>query len=93
MSEISINQPHNKSLDEIRELIYQVADKLEQRYELKAHWISDTELKLHRHGVTGMITLLEEEVVVRIKLGMMMRPLRGTIHKAVANAMSENLAD
>ncbi len=91
MSEIAITQAHALPEDELKELLLSVVDKLEQRYDLKPSWLAENHVKLHRAGIKGELRFDADKVELQIHLGMMMRPLRGTIEKAVRDALQEKL--
>lgn len=92
MSTIALSQRHSKDPDEVRELLVQLAEKLDQRYDLKSRWVNDSQLELKRSGVSGQLTLSGDEVKVSIKLGMLMSPFKGKIQDEIARAMAEKLA-
>ncbi|MBD2858504.1 polyhydroxyalkanoic acid system family protein [Spongiibacter sp. KMU-158] len=91
MSDIAIVQTHTLSESELLELVQMVVDKMEQRYQLVPTWVAENTVSLQRTGVKGMLTFDAQQVEVNIKLGMMMRPLRGTIENAVREALREKL--
>lgn len=92
MSTISLRQSHNKSPDDMRDLIRQMAAKLEERYQLKSRWLNDDEMEVQRSGIKGRIVLGATEVKVDIKLGLMMGAFKSTIEKEIARSMAEKLA-
>ncbi|NKI17182.1 polyhydroxyalkanoic acid system protein [Spongiibacter sp. KMU-166] len=92
MSTIALSQRHSKNPDEVREMLNQLAEKLDQRYDLKSRWLSDSQLELQRSGVKGRLTLTGSEVKVEIKLGMLMSPFKSKIQDEISRAMAEKLA-
>jgi putative polyhydroxyalkanoate system protein len=92
VSTISLRQSHNKSPDDMRDLIRQMAAKLEERYQLKSRWLNDDEMEVQRSGIKGRIVLGATEVKVDIKLGLMMGAFKSTIEKEIARSMAEKLA-
>jgi putative polyhydroxyalkanoate system protein len=92
VSTISLRQSHNKSLGDMRDLIGQMAVKLEERYQLKSRWLNDDEMEVQRSGIKGRIVLGTTEVKVDIKLGLMMGAFKSTIEKEIARSMAEKLA-
>jgi|TARA_R110000782_G_scaffold13179_3_gene38901 putative polyhydroxyalkanoate system protein len=91
VSNISLRQRHNKKPEELRELIRQMAIKLEERYQLSSRWLNNDELEVARSGVKGRITLGIDEVKVDIKLGLMMGAFKSTIQKEISRSMAEKL--
>ena len=92
MSTIALSQRHSKDPEQVREMLRQLAEKLDQRYDLKSRWVNDSQLELKRSGVSGQLTLTDSEVQVNIKLGMLMSPFKGKIRDEIAKAMAEKLA-
>jgi putative polyhydroxyalkanoate system protein len=89
---ISLRQRHNKSPDELRELIKQMAATLEERYQLSSRWLNDDEVEVTRSGIKGRITLGAAEVKVDIKLGLMMAAFKSTIESEISRSMAKKLA-
>ena len=92
MSTISLRQSHKKTPAEMRTMIRQLAAKLEEKYQLKAHWLNDDEVEVQRAGVKGRSSLVPSEVRVEIKLGLMMRAFKSTLETEISRAMAEKLA-
>ncbi|WP_372860598.1 polyhydroxyalkanoic acid system family protein [Spongiibacter sp.] len=92
MSTISLSQRHSKSEADVREMLEALAKKLDERYQLKARWLSERELELKRSGIQGVLQLLEGEVKVDIRLGMVMKPFKSKIRDELSRAMAEKLA-
>lgn len=76
----------------MRDLIRQMAAKLEERYQLKSRWLNDDEMEVQRSGIKGRIVLGATEVKVDIKLGLMMGAFKSAIEKEIARSMTEKLA-
>ncbi|WP_269618399.1 polyhydroxyalkanoic acid system family protein [Zhongshania sp. BJYM1] len=91
MSNISLRQRHNKNPDELRDLIKQMATKLEERYQISSRWLSNDEVEVVRSGIKGLITLGEQEVKVDIKLGLMMGAFKSKIQSEISRSMAEKL--
>lgn len=91
MSTISLRQDHSKTSEELRDLIRQLAIKLEDKYQLKSSWVNDDELVVQRTGIKGRISLAPKEVRVEIKLGLMMSAFKATIQTEIARSMAEKL--
>ncbi|MFQ3199928.1 MAG: putative polyhydroxyalkanoate system protein [Zhongshania sp.] len=91
MPNISLRQAHNKSPEELRDLIEQMAVKLEERYQLTSHWLSTSEIEVARTGINGRIILGDDEVKVDIKLGLMMGAFKSKIQREISRSMAEKL--
>lgn len=92
MSKISLSQRHNKSDEDVRDMLNGLADKLSERFDMKTRWRSDSELEVKRSGIEGVLQLLDGEVKVDIQLGMMMKPFKSRIRDELSKAMAEKLA-
>lgn len=92
MSNISLRQRHNKNPDELRELISQMAKKLDERYQITSRWLNDDQVEVARSGIKGRITLSDNEVKVDIKLGLMMGAFKSKIESEISRSMAEKLA-
>jgi putative polyhydroxyalkanoate system protein len=92
VSKISLCQAHNKSPEELRDLIGQMAVKLEERYQLTSRWLGTNEVEVARSGINGRITLCDFEVKVDIKLGLMMGAFKSIIQREISRSMAEKLA-
>lgn len=92
MSNISLRQAHNKSPEELRDLIGQMTLKLEERYQLSSRWLSKNEVEVARSGINGRITLGNGEVKVDIRLGLMMGAFKSIIQREISRSMAEKLA-
>jgi putative polyhydroxyalkanoate system protein len=91
VSTISLRQSHNKTPEELRDLIRQLAIKLDDKYQLKSSWVNDDEVVVQRSGIKGRISLEPAEVRVEIKLGLMMGAFKSTIQSEIARSMAEKL--
>ena len=53
MSRVNISQAHNKPIEEVREIVHDVADMLSSNYGLKSRWQGEDCVHFKRSGVGG----------------------------------------
>lgn len=78
MPSIDIHHPHTRSLEEARQAVDRVAQKLQDRFDVQCEWNDDC-LEFSRTGVEGEIRLSDEEIHVMMDLGFLLSALRGPI--------------
>lgn len=91
MANVHLKQAHNKSQQDLREIAEELADKLEQKYQLTSKWEGNT-LEFKRSGLTGSLILGATEVSINIKLGIMMSAFANKIKKQLAQSLKDTLA-
>ena len=88
MADISITQKHQLAHKKAKAAAQKVADKLEQEYDMTSEWDGDV-LHFQRSGVTGKLTVLEDEAHLEIKLGFLLKAFASTIEEKVAAQMKK----
>ncbi|MFT4255680.1 MAG: polyhydroxyalkanoic acid system family protein [Pseudoxanthomonas sp.] len=88
MSSIDIRHPHNRSPQEARAVVDDVARKLAERFDCRCDWSGDT-LRFNRSGVDGRIELTTQEVRVNAKLGFMLSMMQGPIEAEIRRVLEE----
>ena len=91
MSEINFERDHALSREEVRRRFAEVEQKLNERYGVKLAWRGDT-ADVKGSGVTGTIEVTDAKVSIRLKLGLMVRPLAGKIREAMEKQIDRALA-
>ncbi len=82
MPTIDIKRAHPLGKDKARAAVEQVAEKLRDKFGLSTTWQGDR-LEFQRTGAKGAIDVSDSEVHVTVDLGMMMRPMKGTIETKI----------
>jgi len=82
MADIDIRRPHTLDRHEARDLANQVAVELGDSLGLSHDWRGD-ELHFDGMGVKGHIDVQEGEVRVRVRLGLLTSPLKGSIEQGI----------
>lgn len=91
MADISIIQRHTLPHHHARAAAQHVADQLAQEYDMAAEWDGDV-LLFNRAGVTGSLTLTEQEAHVEISLGFLFKAFAAVIEEKVAAKMRKVFA-
>ena len=66
-------------------------DELSQQLQLNCEWLSDYCLDFRRSGITGQISIGDEELDLDIKLGILMNVFREPIEKEVLEFMDRHI--
>jgi len=91
MSIIHIKQQHSLGQEEIRHRVEKIAKGLKKEYKINYAWKSD-QLLFKRSGASGFLGLGAGGVEVKIKLGLVLSPLKGNIEAAIKKNMAEELS-
>ncbi|MEH6550456.1 MAG: polyhydroxyalkanoic acid system family protein [Pseudomonadales bacterium] len=92
MSRVNVSQGHDKPLEDVREIVGDVAEKLSNRYGLKAKWQGKDSIHFKRSGVTGELHIHPEKVTIDINLGILLGMYASKIEKELKSTMAEKLA-
>ena len=90
MPTIDIKRSHPLGKDKARAAVEQVAEKLRDKFGLSTNWDGDT-LRFERSGAKGAIAVTDADVHVTVDLGMMMRPMKGTIETKIKEYLDQYL--
>ena len=90
MADIDLRHAHSLNREEARAATQKIAEELEQKMNASHHWDGDV-LRFDRSGAQGHITVAQDEVHVVMKLGWMLKPLRGQIRQEAERLLGEFL--
>ncbi len=90
MSTIAISRSHQLSREELRQRVEALARKLESEFDARCHWEGDC-LHVVRSGASGVIEMDAQCVRVSLKLGLLLRPLQGTIRQTIEETLDREL--
>lgn len=90
MSTIEITRSHNVELDRGKELLQKIAQRLAKQYS-GSYSHNPLGLTFSAPGVSGSIELTSTTVVIRAKLGLLMRPLKSTIENLFQSEIDQAL--
>lgn len=82
MSDIHARKTHNLSLEEARKTAQKLADQLQKEFQVDSKWQGNT-LNFTRSGVKGTLDVTEQEVVLDISLGFMLKAFKGKIQAEI----------
>jgi putative polyhydroxyalkanoate system protein len=90
MANIHITRRHGLGLERARAEVQGIAETLARDLQARYEWQGD-ELHFKRSGASGRIALDEDRVELRIHLGLLLSPLKGTIEETVRTRLDEAL--
>lgn len=91
MSDIIIRRKHGKTPADARSSAEHMAAELKEEFDLSSAWDGDV-LRFKRPGVSGELTLDDQEVALHIHLGFLLSALKPTIEREVHKFFDENFA-
>ncbi len=86
MSQIQIRKRHGLDHAQARATAEILAANLASEYHADYHW-QDDELKFSSPGIEGELHVGDDEVEVNVRLGMLLRPLRGKIESGIRSRL------
>jgi putative polyhydroxyalkanoate system protein len=92
MPKLNIEQAHSLPIDEVRKRLESLATRLAEKYGIEASWVSNTEAKVKRTGVTGSITCSDSMVRVFLDLSFVLAPLKDKVESRVRQELESCLA-
>ena len=90
MSQIDIRHEHGKPPQEARSAVEQAAQKLQERFGLRAQWQGER-LHLNGAGVDGAIELLPGAVRVTATLGFLLSAMKGMVEAEIRRVLTDKL--
>lgn len=90
MAAINIRRPHNLGREGAREAVEKIARELNSRLQVAHRWEGDS-MVFNRSGADGRIHVDDREVVVDIKLGLMLSPMKGIIEDQIERYLDQTL--
>ena len=92
MSQIHIRKKHKLGQKQARKTAEKLAEKLASEYNAKCCW-KDDNLEFKSSGVNGLLNVKNDEVEIKVNLGMMLRPLRSKIENGINAELDDILSD
>lgn len=90
MPRIDLVHPHSLAQDQIRQVVDDLAARLQSRYGLEPRW-EDGALKLSGPGIQGRVELQPRQVRVVAELGLLLSAMRGIVEQEIRRALAEKL--
>lgn len=91
MANIDIKKKHSLGKEKAKLAADTIAQRLKEKLQVQYDWTGDA-LNFHRSGAEGSITVAEDSVRVQVKLGLMLRPLKGTVEQQIQKYLDEGFA-
>lgn len=90
MAIVKVKRKHHLGANDARATVEKLAKKLEQELDAKCHW-EGSRLVFTRAGATGHVDVSDDDVLVELKLGMLLRPMKGKIQKTIEEEIDKHL--
>jgi putative polyhydroxyalkanoate system protein len=90
MATIHITRAHQLDQETVRDKVQELANTLVEKLSAEYQWEQER-LIFKRAGANGFIRIGNQELEVEVKLGMMLRPLKGTIEKTITEYLDQQL--
>lgn len=91
MATIDLRRSHTIGKDKAKVAAQSIADKLKEKIEIQYRWEGDS-LLFERSGAKGRIDVTDSEVVVEVDLGLMLRPMKGSITEKIQSYLDKSLS-
>jgi putative polyhydroxyalkanoate system protein len=88
MSDIFIIQPHQFQQQEIPPLLEKLALRLEQKIEAQCK-VEDKQLRFSRSGAKGKVLVDEENLVIEVQLGLMLKAMKPMIEQQIRDELAK----
>ena len=80
MATIRIDRPHHRSRADAKALVERVARDFEKQFNLAWRWDGD-DVHFARPGVSGFMHVGETNIVLEVRLGLLLSPLKPAIER------------
>jgi len=91
MSKIHVAREHHLGLDAARAEVERIAARVRDEYGAEYEWDGDV-LHFKRTGISGEIAVAEDSMDLRIKLGLLLTPMKPQIEERLTRKIDEALA-
>ena len=91
MSVIQISREHTLTDEQAKQIAEDMVVNLAQEFGVKYHWEGDT-VKFKGAGAKGHLTLLPQQVDLRMELGFLLIPLKSKIQAAIVRRLDASLS-
>jgi putative polyhydroxyalkanoate system protein len=86
MADIDIRRSHDLGMKAAREAADQMAEDLGRKFGLSGGWTGNTH-HFDRPGVSGSLHLTEKELHLTVKLGFLLKAMRGPLEAAIVREL------
>ena len=88
MANIEIYRKHTLGHEQARQAAEQIAAQLDERFQLDYRWQGES-LHFKRSGLDGNLDVGADDVFIRVKLGLLMSPLKHMLEQEIHRQMDE----
>ena len=88
MSVIDIHRAHSLDKEHAREAAETLAKDLSKQFDVNYQWEGDL-LKFKRSGVKGQLDISENDLHIRLELGLMLRPFKSRIEQEIYSQLDQ----
>ena len=88
MSVIDIHRAHSLDKEHAREAAETLAKDLSEQFDVNYQWEGDL-LKFKRSGVKGQLDISENDLHIRLELGLMLRPFKSRIEQEIHSQLDQ----
>ncbi|GGC62617.1 polyhydroxyalkanoic acid system family protein [Marinobacter halophilus] len=88
MSVIDIHRAHSMDKVHAREAAETLAKDLSEQFDVNYQWEGDL-LKFKRSGVKGQLDIAENDLHIRLELGLMLRPFKSRIEQEIQSQLDQ----
>jgi putative polyhydroxyalkanoate system protein len=92
MPKFTVERSHSLTIDEAKQRLQALSDKLASKYGLTSSWKSATEAEVKGTGASGKITCAADKVSIMIDLSFALTPLKSKIEDKVKRELESALA-
>jgi putative polyhydroxyalkanoate system protein len=87
---IHIKRCHGTAREDAKARVTQIAERLRSHLSARYRWEGDT-LRFERSGAKGEIRIDDQDVEIRVELGLLLRPLEAGIRASIEEQLAEVL--
>lgn len=91
MSALVIERAHTLGREAARAKAQHIAERLAEKYNVSYEWCGDR-LNMRRTGASGTIDVEDTQVRIKLKLGLLLSGLSGTIEREIEQALDKRLS-
>ncbi|KPQ29775.1 MAG: putative polyhydroxyalkanoic acid system protein [Marinobacter excellens HL-55] len=88
MSVIDIHRAHTLDKEHAREAAETLAKDLSKQFDVNYQWEGDL-LRFKRSGVKGQLDIAENDLHIRLELGLMLRPFKSRIEQEIHSQLDQ----
>jgi putative polyhydroxyalkanoate system protein len=90
VANINIKRQHSLGRTTARDRVQEIANSLQNKLRAKWSWDGDS-LNFQRSGASGSVIVGDDFVEFKVKLGLLLSPMKGTIEDAIQQQLDRSL--